>query len=199
MMNLPLPFDAQDPLLPMMMHANANNHNNNNNLHNFLHNNNAHLNLNHTQRHECVAIGLSTPSFRPHNRMPGWDAESYGYHGDDGGIFHGHGNMLREYGPAFGPGDTVGCGLDYARGRVFFVKNGVFLGYAFDVSRHMNMQNNGSKGSKKKGEEEVFGLYPTVGVDTECPVFVNFGEYPFRFDVREFARNGAGTEDESDY
>eukprot|EP00581_Thalassiosira_minuscula_P000844 CAMPEP_0183742990 /NCGR_PEP_ID=MMETSP0737-20130205/64985_1 /TAXON_ID=385413 /ORGANISM="Thalassiosira miniscula, Strain CCMP1093" /LENGTH=1110 /DNA_ID=CAMNT_0025978593 /DNA_START=216 /DNA_END=3548 /DNA_ORIENTATION=- len=198
MMNLPLPFDAQDPLLPMMMHANANNHNNNN-LHNFLHNNNAHLNLNHTQRHECVAIGLSTPSFRPHNRMPGWDAESYGYHGDDGGIFHGHGNMLREYGPAFGPGDTVGCGLDYARGRVFFVKNGVFLGYAFDVSRHMNMQNNGSKGSKKKGEEEVFGLYPTVGVDTECPVFVNFGEYPFRFDVREFARNGAGTEDESDY
>ena len=52
--------------------------------------------------------------------------------------------------------------------RVFFTLNGRFLGYAFDGS-----------------EEE---LYPTVGVDTECPVCVNFGERPFVFDLREFAR-----------
>jgi len=128
------------------------------------------------QRHECVAIGLSTRSFSPSNKMPGWDLTSYGYHGDDGGIFHGQGDMLKLYGPAFGPGDTVGCGLEYSTRRIFFVKNGTFLGYAFDEC-----------------PKEVVndGLYPTVGIDTECPVFMNFGERPFMFDLRGFANNGA--------
>ena len=35
------------------------------------------------------------------------------------------------------------------------------------------------------------GLYPTVGIDTECPVFMNFGERPFVFDLRGLAKNGA--------
>jgi hypothetical protein len=26
-------------------------------------------------------------------------------------------------------------------------------------------------------------LYPTVGVDSECPIFVNFGDRPFYFDL----------------
>ncbi len=124
-------------------------------------------------RHECVAIGLSTLSFNPRSRMPGWDEHSFGYHGDDGGIFHGHGDMLRRYGPSFGPGDTVGCGLDYSTRKVFFVKNGEFLGWAFE-----------------NVDEEMLdrGLYPTVGVDTECPVHVNFGKLPFKFDLKEFGR-----------
>ena len=130
----------------------------------------------HEQRHECVAIGLSTRSFSPSNKMPGWDLTSYGYHGDDGGIFHGQGDMLKLYGPAFGPGDTVGCGLEYSTRRIFFVKNGTFLGYAFDAC-----------------PKEVVndGLFPTVGIDTECPIFMNFGERPFMFDLRGFAKNGA--------
>ena len=83
--------------------------------------------------------------------------------------------MIRSLGASFGAGDVVGCGLDYARRRIFFVKNGEFLGYAFDVLR-----------------EDVIerGLFPTVGVDTECPLFVNFGEKPFRFDLSGFAREG---------
>lgn len=128
------------------------------------------------QRHECVAIGLSTRSFSPSNKMPGWDLTSYGYHGDDGGIFHGKGDMLKLYGPAFGPGDTVGCGLEYSTRRIFFVKNGTFLGYAFDECPREVVND---------------GLYPTVGIDTECPVFMNFGERPFMFDLRGFAKNGA--------
>ena len=125
-----------------------------------------------TQRHECAAIGLSTKSFSSSNKMPGWDDTSFGYHGDDGGIYHGQGDMLRRYGPAFGPGDTVGCGLEYSSRRIFFCKNGVFLGYAFD-----------------KCEKEVVdsGLYPTIGVDTECPIFVNFGSRPFKFDLRRMS------------
>lgn len=134
------------------------------------------------ERHECVAIGLSTNLFSSKDRMPGWDHQSFGYHSDDGGIFHGQGDMIRRYGPSFGPGDCVGCGLEYSTRRIFFVRNGEFLGYAFD----------------KVSEEMIDrGLSPTVGVDTEHPLFVNFGEQSFRFDLRTFVRDRCGiTEDE---
>jgi hypothetical protein len=48
--------------------------------------------------------------------MPGWDANSFGYHSDDGGIFRNNGDMVREFGPKWGEGDTVGCGIYYAEG-----------------------------------------------------------------------------------
>ncbi|KAL3776010.1 hypothetical protein HJC23_010174 [Cyclotella cryptica] len=133
------------------------------------------VNNNGVHRHECVAVGLSTMAFSPRDKMPGWDDHSYGYHGDDGGIFHGQGEMIKRYGPPFGPGDTVGCGVEYSSKRIFFVKNGEFLGFAFDVL-----------------QEDVIkrGLYPTVGVDTECPLFVNFGAQPFCFDLATFAKEG---------
>ncbi|GMH46601.1 hypothetical protein TrRE_jg13076, partial [Triparma retinervis] len=65
---------------------------------------------------ECIAIGLSTESFPLSNKMPGWDANSFGYHSDDGGIFRNNGDMVREFGPKWGEGDTVGCGIYYAEG-----------------------------------------------------------------------------------
>lgn len=40
-----------------------------------------------------------------------------GWHGDDGHKFHRSGRGAA-YGPAFGPGDVVGCGLDFS-GMVF--------------------------------------------------------------------------------
>ena len=126
-------------------------------------------------RHECVAVGLSTVEFRVHSNMPGWDSHSYGYHGDDGGIFHGLGEPKKDYGPKFGPGDNVGCGLDYASRRIFFCKNGEFLGHAFD-----------------RVDERIIaeGLHPTVGLDSQCPIFVNYGSKPFKFDLR--ALSGLG-------
>ena len=57
--------------------------------------------------------------------------------------------------------------------------NKIFLGYEFD----------GVEGE----------LYPTVGVDTERLVFVNFGERPSVFNLREFGRKdniGVDGEDE---
>ena len=39
----------------------------------------------------CVAIGCARAGFDAGRLMPGWDAESWGYHGDDGGRFHGDG------------------------------------------------------------------------------------------------------------
>ena len=53
--------------------------------------------------------------------------------------------------------------------RIFFVKNGQFLGYEFDKVREDFVES---------------GLYPTVGIDTKCPIFVNFGAHPFRFDFK---------------
>jgi hypothetical protein len=145
--------------------------------------------LPHLSRHECVAIGLSTKYFSPTDKMPGWDDQSFGYHSDDGGTYHGRGDMLRRYGPTYGPGDTVGCGLDYISRRIFFVKNGVFLGYAFG-NRHDGFGSNSDHISKSGRLSKTIvnsGLYPTVGIDSKYPIAVNFGERPFRFDLKGFA------------
>jgi hypothetical protein len=32
------------------------------------------------------------------------------------------------YGPKYGQGDTVGCGIDFVKGAIFFTKNGILLG-----------------------------------------------------------------------
>lgn len=127
---------------------------------------------------ECVAIGLSTSRFRPAAKMPGWDAHSFGYHSDDGGIFHGAGDMERQYGSTYGVGDTVGCGIDYSFGEgggsIFFTLNGKFLGYAWTNVAAISL-----------GED----MYPTVGVDTNCPLEINFGSRPFAFDLGSFVED----------
>ena len=105
--------------------------------------------------------------------MPGWDAHSYGYHGDDGGIFHNSGNMQRPFGPRYGAGDTVGCGLDYSNGGIFFTLNGELLGYGWTGEAVVI--------------DPVVELFPTVGVDTDCPLACNFGERLFVFDLGRFA------------
>jgi len=118
---------------------------------------------------ECIAIGISLTDFHLHSRMPGWDALSYGYHGDDGGIFHNNGQMVREYGPVYGVGDVVGCGIDYQAQSIFYTLNGRFLGYAFEL----------------KEEDLLLDWYPTVGVDTNSLVQCNFGtDRPFSFDLQ---------------
>ena len=58
----------------------------------------------------CVAVGISLNNWEGHGKMPGWDIYSYGYHGDDGGLFHRNGDIIRLYGPKYDEGDTVGCG-----------------------------------------------------------------------------------------
>ena len=65
------------------------------------------------------------------NRLPGWEPESWAYHGDDGRSFccSDHG---REYGPKFGSHDIIGCGVNFRTGCAFFTKNGVFLGTLCD-------------------------------------------------------------------
>mmetsp|Transcript_8919 Transcript_8919/g.21799 ORF Transcript_8919/g.21799 Transcript_8919/m.21799 type:complete len:635 (+) Transcript_8919:132-2036(+) len=129
-----------------------------------------------TSYSDCVAVGVATKNFHFQSRMPGWDLLSFGYHGDDGGIFHSSGGMLKQFGPKYGPGDTVGCGIDYVSKGIFYTLNGAFLGYAWErVSDKILLED----------------LFPVVGIDTNSPIHLNFGSVDsgaFQFDLSNFIK-----------
>ena len=108
-------------------------------------------------------IGL-THSSSNLQRAPGWDRDTYGYHGDNGKTYA---DTLRgsTYGPTFGANDIIGCGLNLKNQTCFFTKNGHFLGMAFE-------------------EMPLTNLYPTVGVGSRNGVVqVNFGQLPFSYNI----------------
>jgi hypothetical protein len=106
------------------------------------------------------------------NRLPGWEPESWGYHGDDGHSFCCQG-IGKTYGPTFSTGDIVGCCINFRRGIAFYTKNGVELDTAF---RDLTFDAPGKSG---KGD-----FYPSVGLRTPGEhVRVNFGQKPFVFDI----------------
>ncbi|KAG9101456.1 hypothetical protein FRC06_003016 [Ceratobasidium sp. 370] len=112
-----------------------------------------------------IGIGFSTSKVQL-NRLPGWEPSSWGYHGDDGNSFAGQSEGT-PYGPVFGTGDVIGCGVDFTEGRAFYTKNGEFLKKVF---------------RDLKGE-----LYPSVGLRTPKErVLANFGQQPFRFDITTY-------------
>ncbi|MBA7491038.1 hypothetical protein ES702_01583 [subsurface metagenome] len=120
-----------------------------------------------TQKHkDCVvAIGFSAAKVSL-ERLPGWEAESWGYHGDEGKVFSGAQNG-QPYKSSFGTGDIVGCGVDFNKGHAFFTKNGLDLGIAFldlDLSTP---------------------LFPCIGMKKHSGVFIkaNFGATPFSYDI----------------
>jgi hypothetical protein len=124
----------------------------------------------------CVAVGVSIPGFTDSTRMPGWDMFSYGYHGDDGGIFHSKGDMVRVFGPTYNVGDTVGCGVNYENGGIFYTLNGEWLGFAFLNERCI-----------LDGSIDIF---PTIGIDSNHPLACNFGnDRPFLFNFSGLVAN----------
>ena len=129
---------------------------------------------------------LASPSFQ-RGRSKG-ERTSYRpsrrYHGDDGRAFHGSGATGVSFGPAFGPGDVIGCGVVPAGEdllAVYFVRNGQALGVAFLVEERHELRRR--------------DLYPVVGIDSarlRCVVNVGFGA-PFALDdARLVARAGRG-------
>jgi hypothetical protein len=106
------------------------------------------------------------------NRLPGWEPDSWGYHGDDGHSFCCQG-IGKTYGPTFTTGDIVGCCINFRKGTAFYTKNGVELDTAF---RDLTFDAPGKPG---KGD-----FYPSVGLRTPGEhVRVNFGQKPFVFDI----------------
>ncbi|XP_057829460.1 ran-binding protein M homolog isoform X2 [Cryptomeria japonica] len=110
-----------------------------------------------------VSIGFTDQQFNKH-RQPGWETHTFGYHGDDGKVFHDSGHGMR-FGPTYTTGDTVGAGINKASQDVFFTKNGKFIG------------------SITRDYEGV--LFPTVGLHSpDEGVVVNFGQQEFVFNIQ---------------
>ena len=66
--------------------------------------------------------------------MPGWlgnGAPSWGYHGDDGKKFAINLDYGEQYSEGYGPGDTVGCGVNFTDGTIFYTRNGTLLRKTF--------------------------------------------------------------------
>ncbi|KAI9049895.1 hypothetical protein LZ554_006043 [Drepanopeziza brunnea f. sp. 'monogermtubi'] len=110
-----------------------------------------------------IGIGFSTKNV-PLSRLPGWEPESWAYHGDDGHSFCCN-SSGKHYGPPFNAGDIIGCGINFRTNSAFYTKNGDHLGTAF---RDIN---------KEK-------LYPSIGMKKAGEhIRVNFGQSPFVFDM----------------
>lgn len=73
-----------------------------------------------------IGIGFSGKNVAL-NRLPGWEPDSYAYHGDDGYSFCCTNNG-KSYGPKYSTLDVIGCGVNFRTGSAFFTKNGVNLG-----------------------------------------------------------------------
>ncbi|CUS15646.1 unnamed protein product [Tuber aestivum] len=75
-----------------------------------------------------IAIGICTDVAPLEDQVPGMsELGSIAYHGDDGGFYH-NGDGREIYGPTYSAGDVIGCGVDFVNDRIFFTKNGEFLG-----------------------------------------------------------------------
>lgn len=118
-----------------------------------------------------IGIGFCGPNSTL-ERLPGWEQESWAYHGDDGQIFSSH-PQGKAYGGAqhrYGPTDTIGCGVNFRTGEAFFTKNGNYLGLAF---------------SNIKADK----LFPCVGMKKAGEgVKANFGQRPFVYDINAHVR-----------
>ncbi|KAI7831608.1 concanavalin A-like lectin/glucanase domain-containing protein [Gamsiella multidivaricata] len=115
-----------------------------------------------------IGIGVCNPMVAL-DRLPGWEPQSWGYHGDDGNSFGGCGSG-RPFGPVFTTGDTIGCGINFRDMSLFYTKNGTFLGVAF---------------RDLKGP-----LYPTVGMRTAGEIVeANFGQQEFVFNIEDYVKD----------
>ncbi|CAK7273288.1 hypothetical protein SEPCBS119000_005577 [Sporothrix epigloea] len=118
-----------------------------------------------------IAIGFCGASAKL-IRPPGWEQGSWAYHSDDGNAFA-EASTGKSYGPPFGSGDVVGCGVNFRTGTAFFTKNGEYLGTAFRDINEANLKLFPVVGMKKSGEQ----------------VRVNFGQLPFTFDIDGLMKN----------
>lgn len=86
-----------------------------------------------------IGIGFSGSKVALH-RLPGWEPDSWGYHGDDGFSFCST-SAGKSYGPKFSMNDVIGCGVNFRTNTAFFTKNGVHLGMLDSISTWLRKAN----------------------------------------------------------
>jgi hypothetical protein len=60
---------------------------------------------------DCITVGLASAAFPLTGKQPGWDGSSFGFHSDDGHLFHGSGQHMYSTARRWSVGDVVGCGI----------------------------------------------------------------------------------------
>lgn len=63
--------------------------------------------------------------------ISGSENNSFGYQ-SDGCVYHGSPTLSTKFGPRFNENDIIGCGVDFLSQSLFFTRNGIFLGKAFE-------------------------------------------------------------------
>jgi hypothetical protein len=126
-----------------------------------------------------IGIGFTGPKV-PLHRIPGWEPDSYAYHGDDGNTFSNspHG---KAYGDKFGTLDVIGCGVNFRTNTAFFTKNGQKLRMCVP-STNLNLLTYAEEAFRDLKPNVQY--YPTVGMRrTNDTLRANFGQEPFAFDI----------------
>lgn len=108
-----------------------------------------------------LAIGFCTLSDTSLLSFPGWpqpsaaSSKSWAYHGDNGGFYSYVSFEAKCLGREFGPGDVIGCGVDFGTGKIWYTRNGMMIEHGFD---------------------KVHGrLFPVVGLSDKVTLVANFG------------------------
>lgn len=107
------------------------------------------------------------------SKFPGFENRSWGYHGDDGKIVACSGTSYN-YGPKYGAGNVIGCGINFHKKTIFYTKDGVYLNDAFlDVTGT--------------------NFYPAIGMKTNKVCKGNFGQDEFWFDIGKYVEDYKAT------
>jgi hypothetical protein len=118
-----------------------------------------------------IGIGLCSKHIDL-DRLPGWEINSLGYHGDDGNIFKDSGTGI-PYGPKYTTGDIIGVCWNLIKKVIFFTKNGFPLENAFPRYCSFNSH----------------AMVPVVGLRTPGELIeANFCKYRFEFDINYYIR-----------
>lgn len=132
-------------------------------------------------RDPMIGIGFCTEEALL-TKLPGMEQSSWGYHSDDGKTIAcqtpGCG-----FGPVFGCGDIVGCGLDFTTKTIFYTKNGISLGPAFHEVEFRAAFSDSVRGVKA-GDD--FKYYPCIGFKPTVCLHANFGDHEFLYDINQY-------------